>query len=74
MNTIHYLVSENDNSLDLCKRYNITLEMLISHNVNRYPGLYTNPFMLFANWVLVIPIINNGGDTEYALTEGSEIN
>lgn len=67
METIKHTVTANDTLQNICAKYNINVDLLIAQNIMKYPGLANNPFMLFQNWVLTIPLVNNGGDTQYDL-------
>lgn len=65
MQIIEHTVTPNDTLFSLCNEYNVTPEIIVNSNIMKYPRLIEYPFMIFQNWVLRIPLINNGGDTEY---------
>lgn len=62
-----YEVRKTDNTVALCNSHNISIKEFVNLNVGRYPGLRDNPFMLFYNWKVLLPVINNGGNTQYDL-------
>lgn len=64
---IDHVVTPNDTLFSLCEKYNVTKDMIINSNVMRYPNLAIYPFMIFQNWTLRIPLVINGGNTEYNL-------
>ncbi len=41
--------------------------MFITLNINKYPKLINNPFMIFVGWDLRFPVVNNGGSLQYGL-------
>ena len=67
MQNIQHVVKRKDNVLDVCRYYNISLDQLIDNNCVSYPKLLENPFMIYQGWILSIPLIGNGGDTQYKM-------
>ncbi len=67
MKTIQHTVTEYDTLRNICDRYNISIDLLITKNIMKYPTLLDNPFMIFQNWILDIPLVGNGGDMQYDL-------
>lgn len=62
-----YEITGQDNILDICDKYNVSIETIVSQNYFLYPSLMENPYMIFKNWTLTIPVIGNGGNTQYDL-------
>lgn len=67
---IEHIVRKNDTVLSILNYYGITLEQFIHYNILSYPGLKNNPLLIMRNWVLTIPLIQNGGNPEYLEMEG----
>ena len=70
MKLITYDVNHEDTMTSICRKHNVRLEEVVRLNAAIYPGLKTNPFMVFYNWKLILPLVNNGGSTQYDLYEG----
>lgn len=61
MRLIEYVVKNEDSLFSIIEQFDITIEQFINSNINRYPGLKDNPFLIMKNWSLLIPFIGNGG-------------
>lgn len=70
---IEYEVKKNDNIITICKKFNTSIDEIVNLNSTKYPGLLTNPFMVFYNWKLLLPLSHNGGNTQYDLYDGEVI-
>lgn len=70
MKLLTYEVNREDTMTYICKKHNVKVEEVVRLNATRYPGLKTNPFMVFYNWRLLLPLVNNGGSTQYDLYTG----
>lgn len=73
MKLLTYEVNHEDTMVSICQKYNVKPEEVVRLNTTRYPGLKTNPFMIFYNWKLLLPLVNNGGSTQYDLYPGEVI-
>lgn len=67
MQLLKYRVLKRDSLFVICSKFNISIEMLVNYNIQKYPSLVTNPFVVMENWVLDIPLIGNGQDMEYGI-------
>ena len=65
MEYAEHVVREKESIFSIAKHYNTTVDTILNLNYVRYPGLIDNPYMIFYGWTLIVPIISNGGNTDY---------
>ena len=67
MRILKYRVLKRDSLLSICSKFNVSIDIIINCNLYKYPKLAINPFVIMENWILDIPLIGNGNDTEYGI-------
>lgn len=67
MEYIYHDVRRRESIFDVAKKYNVTVNMIQNLNCVNYPKIIDYPYMIFYGWTLLIPLVSNGGNTQYDL-------